>query len=151
MFLKNHAQLQILRGWVPFFDKFHGVFRSKSRIYHLASLPSQTKPSGLKSSRDKWNLPSEASHIVAYQSKESKPSTAKQQNQDKQPNQPNQTKVKQASKPSKITSIASSSQTRASKLNTRNTTKRRWKASFGWVSGVQPREPRKSTKQINPK
>ena len=36
---------------------------------------------------------------------------------------------------------------RASKLNIRNSTKRRRKASFGWVSGVQPRESRKSTKQ----
>ena len=34
-----------------------------------------------------------------------------------------------------------------SKLNIRNSTKRRRKASFGWVSSVQPRELRKSTKQ----
>ena len=40
MFFKNHAQLQILRGWAPFFNKFHGIFCSKSRICHLASLPS---------------------------------------------------------------------------------------------------------------
>ena len=128
MFLKNHAQLQILGGWVPFFDKFHGIFCSKSRICHLASLPSQTKPSGLKSSRDKWNLPSQASYIIAKQRKPS--------NQNKQPNQPNLTKVnKQAyqgnHKPIQL------NQTSASKLNTRNSTKRLRTAPFGSVSGVQ--------------
>ena len=40
---------------------------------------------------------------------------------------------------------------RASKLNIRNSTKRRRKASFGWVSGVQPRESRKATKQSKSK
>ena len=57
------------------------------------------------------------------------------------------TKVKQASKQRKIISLASWSQTRPSKLNTRYSTKRHRKASFGWVSGVQPRERRKSIKQ----
>ena len=40
---------------------------------------------------------------------------------------------------------------KASKLNTKNLSKRLRKASFGWVSGVQLREPRKSTKQSKSK
>ena len=62
--------------------------------------------------------------------------------------------AKQESKPtskSSKSSEPSSSYSKGSKLNTRNSTKRRRKASFGWVSGVQPREPRKSTKQSRSK
>ena len=140
-----------LQGVGALFDKFHGFFCSKSSACHLASLPSQTKPSGLKPSRAKWNLPINPSHIVASQRKASKPSTAKQTKvrQATKATKPNQSKTSKQTK--ELKSLASSSQTMASKLNTRNSTKRRRKASFGWVSGVQPREPRKSTNQTKSK
>ena len=64
-----------------------------------------------------------AYRCIAKQSKKAKQSKA---NKNKTSNY--QTKVKQTSKPRKITSLVSSSQTRVSKLNTRNSTKRRRKA-----------------------
>ena len=46
------------------FDTFQLYF-SKWRVCQLASLPSQTKPSGQKPSRTTWKLPSQASHFAA--------------------------------------------------------------------------------------
>ena len=142
---KKSCSTSNLAGVGALFDKFHRFSCSKSRACQLASLPSQTEPSGVKPSRTKWNRPSQASHIIAKQIKPWKQRKAKQKKQTKgnqtkpkqnqQPNQAN--RAKQATKPSKpSTSLASSSQARASKLNTRNSIKRRSKTSLRWFYGV---------------
>ena len=88
---KKSCSTSNLAGVGAFFDKFHGFFCSKSRACQLASLPSQTKPSGVKPSRTKWNRPSQASHIIANQIKPWKQRKAKQKKQTKG----NRTKSKQ--------------------------------------------------------
>ena len=48
---KKSCSTSKLAGVGAVFDKFHVFFCSKSRACQLASMPSQTKPSGLKPSR----------------------------------------------------------------------------------------------------
>ena len=106
---KKSCSTSKFAGLGAVFDKFPGFFCSKSRACQLASIPSQTKPRGLKPSRAKLNQPSLASHIIAKQSKPSKQSKAKQAKQSKASKQrkaskqskAKQTKAKQATKPSK--------------------------------------------------
>ena len=69
---KKSCSTSILAGVGSLFDNFDGFFCSKSRACQLASLTSQTKPSRHKPSRTKWNLATQASHIIAKQRKPSK-------------------------------------------------------------------------------
>ena len=117
-----------------------------------ASEPAKPKPSLADSSTAGPSETYQVKQRISFHNKANQASKATQANQASKASKQStakQTKAKQASKPRKSTSLASSRQIRTSKLNTRNSTKRRRKASFGWVSGVQPREPRKSTKQAN--
>ena len=95
---KKSCSTSKLAGVGAVFDNFHGFFCSKSRACQLARLSSQTKPIQLKPSQAKWNQLSQASHIIAKQSKPSKKSKAKQAKQSKASKQ---SKAKQATKTSK--------------------------------------------------
>ena len=118
------------------------VFCSNSRACHLASLPRQTKPSGLKLSRAKWNLGSQASHITAKQRKPREHSKTKLK-------QSKQSKAKQASKRRKITSLASLSQTRASKLNTSSTARASQVNKANQIKIRKQSKPKKASKRAS--
>ena len=100
------------------FRQISWIFCSNSRACHLASLPRQTKPSGLKLSQAQRNQLSQASNIIAKQSKLTKQSKAEQANQSKTSKQAKQSKqTKQVNKGNQATKQSKpSKQSKASKL-----------------------------------
>ena len=123
---KKSCSTSKLAGVGAVFDNFHWFFWSKSRACQLARLSSQTKPIQLKPSQAKWNQLSQASHIIAKQSKPSKKSKAKQAKQSKASKQ---SKAKQATKTKQIKQVSKENlaskpkQSKPSKLASKHTNK----------------------------
>ena len=117
-------------------SKLSGVNKRQamSSLAHASEAISASQAQSCKSSKSSMVRASEAT-FVSEQAKRSlrKPAKAKQANKLRKPAKANQASKKTSLPTSKssISSKPSSSHTRVSKLNIRNSTKRRRKASFG--------------------
>ena len=87
MFLKNHAQLQILRGWVPFSIHFVGFFDQNRE--HRSYRACQAKASLADSRQAETSKTYQVKHRISLHSKAKQASQAQQSKK----------KEKQATKP----------------------------------------------------